>query len=576
MSPMHGALRQYRTAFLGVGMLSAAVNILALAGSVYMLEVYDRVLPSRSVPTLVGLTTLILFLYACQGFFDLVRGRLLLRIGTALDEAVSERVFRAVIRVPVGGQGDQDSLRLMRDLDQVRTFLSGGGPGAVFDLPWVPLYLGLCFVFHFWIGITVLAGALVLVGLTIAAEILTRDYAKSVRQAAAARTFVAESGRRNAEAVQAMGMATDLARIWARTSGDYRAIQQRMSGVTGGIANLSKVFRVMLQSAVLGVGAYLVIQQEATAGIIIASSILSSRTLAPVDQAIAYWKSFVSAQESWKQLGRNLSAAPGPSDALALPKPCQSLVVEDATVVPPGLNRATAIDVGFSLKPGQGLGIVGQSASGKSSLARMLVGVWPPLRGSVRIDGSALEHWRPDDLGRHIGYLPQDVELFAGTVAANIARFRPDASAEHIIAAAQEAGVHDLIQGLPNGYQTQIGERGTALSAGQRQRIALARALYDDPFLVVLDEPNSNLDTEGEQALTEAILRVRRRGGIVVVVAHRPSALAGVDNVMIMAEGRIKAYGPTHQILSGIPKPVAPSGPGPVVRPFVVGARIGA
>ncbi|WP_128565997.1 type I secretion system permease/ATPase [Methylobacterium crusticola] len=563
LSPIVAALAQCRHAFVGVAVLSGAVNLLALAGSFYMLEVYDRVLPSRSIPTLVGLSLIVLVMYAAQGFFDLIRGRLLLRTGRALDEALSRRVFHTIVTLPLRGQGGSDGLRPMRDLDQIRNVLAGGGPGALFDLPWIPLYLGLCFAFHVWIGVTALVGALALVALTVLAEFLTRHHAADSREAAAARGFVAEASRRNAETVRAMGMGPDLESIWARVNGAYQGTQGRTQEITGAIASASRILRVMLQSAVLGVGAYLVIQQEATAGVIIAGSILSSRALAPIDQAIGHWKSFSAARESWRHLGASLDAAGAPSAALTLPAPRTSLTVEQASVGPPGRGRLTALDVTLTLEPGQGLGVIGHSASGKSSLARMLVGIWPPARGSVRLDGSALEHWRPQDLGRHVGYLPQEVELFPGTVAANIARFQAGAEAGAIIAAAKAARVHDLIQTLPEGYQTQIGERGTLLSAGQRQRLALARALFGDPFLVVLDEPNSNLDQDGEAALAEAIAGVRARGGIVVVIAHRPSALSAVDRVMVMANGRVQACGPREQILAPAPRPVraVPAGP---------------
>nr|WP_245524517.1 type I secretion system permease/ATPase [Methylobacterium nonmethylotrophicum] len=555
--PIVAALAQLRHVVLGVAVLSGAVNLLALAGSFYMLEVYDRVIPSRSVPTLVGLSLIVLVLYLGQGFFDLIRSRLLLRAGRAFDEALSRRVFRAVVTLPLRGRAEADELRPIRDLDQIRGALSGGGPGALFDLPWVPVYLALLFAFHVWIGLTALLGALALVGLTALAEILTRHHARDAREASAARGFVAEASRRNAETVRAMGMEPDLAGLWARVNAASHATQERTAEITGAIHNAAKVLRVVLQSAVLGVGAFLVIRQEATAGIIIAGSILSARALGPIDQAIGYWKTFSAARECWRHLGAALAAAGEEPDGVTLPAPREALIVEQASVGPPGGQRLTALDIGLTLKGGQGLGIVGHSASGKSSLARLIVGIWPPARGAVRLDGARLDQWRPQDLGRHVGYLPQEVELFPGTVAANIARFRPGAEAQGIIAAARAARVHDLILSLPDGYQTQIGERGALLSAGQRQRLALARALYGDPFLVVLDEPNANLDQEGEAALTEAIAGVRARGGIVVVIAHRPSALAAVDQVMVMANGRVQALGPRDEVLPTLGRPRA-------------------
>lgn len=549
-SPLTAAISQWRGALVAIAVLSGALNLLTLASSLYMLEIYDRVLPSRSVPTLVGLTLLIVMLYLFYALFDILRGRLLLRIGSALDEGLNGRVFRAILSGPLQAKSAGEGLQPMRDLDQVRSFLSGSGPGALFDLPWIPLYLGLCFLFHFWIGATALIGTIVLVALTILTERLTKKPSTAASGAAAHRISIAEVGRRNAETVHAMGMGGEMGALWKVVSDEHRRQHQRAAEVAGGFSSTSRVLRMLLQSIVLGVGAYLVIQQEASAGVIVASSILTARALAPVDLAIGNWKGFVRARQGWGRLTEMFEAQSAPTPVLSLPAPTELITVEAASVSPPGGQRLTASNVSFALRAGQGLGVIGHSASGKSSLARMLVGVWQPLTGTVRMDGSSLRHWRPEELGHHVGYLPQEVELFSGTVAANIARFRSDATAERIIEAAKAAGVHELIQRLPEGYQTQIGERGTALSAGQRQRIALARALYGNPFLVVLDEPNSNLDAEGEQALTDAIFHVRRRGGVVVVIAHRPSALTAVDQVLVMAEGRAQAFGPKDEVLS--------------------------
>src|SRR5215207_2850349 len=544
-------------AFVGVGLMSATINLLYLTGSFFMLEVYDRVLPSRSIPTLIGLCVLALALYAFQGALDLIRGRILVRIGAALDHALSARVFGIVVRLPLHTRNQGDGQQPLRDLDQIRSFLSGAGPAAFFDLPWMPLYVGICFLFHPWIGWAALAGAGLLIALTLLTDGLTRAPAKSTVAHAQTRNVLAEASRRNAEVLQAMGMAGRMNALWAEANAQYMQSQQRTSDVAGGLGALSKVFRMALQSGVLALGAYLVIQQEATAGIIIASSILTARALAPVELAIANWKGFVAARQSWARLKELLARVPAQAPLMALPKPGMALTVESVAAVAPGQQKPLVQDASFALRAGSAVGVIGPSGSGKSSLVRLLVGVWTPARGKVRLDGAALEQWDPEALGRHIGYLPQDVELFAGTVAQNIARFEPAAQAEAIIAAAQAAGVHELILHLPDGYETQIGEGGLALSAGQRQRIALARALYGEPFLVVLDEPNSNLDAEGEHALTQAIVGVRSRGGVVVVVAHRPSALASVDWVLMMAEGRVQAFGPKDEVLSKVLRPVS-------------------
>jgi ATP-binding cassette subfamily C protein len=347
-------------------------------------------------------------------------------------------------------------------------------------------------------------------------------------------------------------MADRVANRWSEINERYLARQQQASDVTGGLGAVVKMLRMVLQSAVLAVGAYLVIHQEASAGVIIAGSILAARALAPVDLAIANWRGFVAARQSWARLSKLLAALPPEDARLALPRPSSTLMVEHASAAPPGVQKMVVQDVNFTLRSGSGLGVIGPSASGKSSLARMLVGVWQPVRGRVRLDGAAFDQWGAEALGRHIGYLPQDVELLGGTVAQNISRFDPNATSDKIIEAAQAASVHEMIVSLPSGYDTQIGEQGSALSAGQQQRVALARALYGSPFLVVLDEPNSNLDAEGEAALTRALLGVRARGGIVVVVAHRPSALTAADHVLVMNQGRAQAFGPKDEILSKV------------------------
>jgi PrtD family type I secretion system ABC transporter len=571
-SELAAALKTCRKAFIGVALFSAILNILYLTGSFYMLEVYDRVLTSRSVPTLVGITVLAAVLYGFQGMIDIIRSRVLVRIAGALDEAVHRRVYQIMVRMPLKAPSPR-GLQPLHDLDQVRSFLSTVGPAALFDLPWMPLYLGICYLFHPLIGIAATVGGLILVVVTLLTELKTRAPAREAAGLGSSRTSIAEASRRNAEAVQAMGMAGRLGDLWSDCNSGYLAAQRRAADVAGGLGGLSKVLRMLLQSAVLGIGAWLVIHQQATAGVIIASSILTSRALAPVELAIAHWRGFVAARQSWRRLDELMANFPATPPRTTLPKPQHSLALENVSVVPPGTNRVVVQDVALQLKAGQALGIIGASASGKSSLARSIVGVWAAARGRVCIDGAALDQWSAEELGPHIGYLPQDMELFAGSVAQNIARFELGAASEKVIAAAVAAGVHELILGLPDGYETQIGESGTAVSAGQRQRIGLARALYGAPFLVVLDEPNSSLDSDGDAALTRAILGVRERGGIAVVIAHRPSALAGVDTVLVMRDGRQQAFGPKEMVLKEALQAVPsrpPAGPAPArlgVRP---------
>jgi ATP-binding cassette subfamily C protein len=560
-SELGDALRACRTAFFGVGAISCMINLLYLTGSIFMLEVYDRVLPSRSVPTLVGLALLAGGLYIAQGILDLIRGRILGRIGTSLDEALNARVFDTIVRLPLMVGGRNEGLQPLRDLDNLRSFLSGMGPGAFFDLPWLPFYLAICFAFHVMIGVTALIGAIILVSLTVLTEYMSRAPAREAMGLAARRNDVAATSRRNAEVLVAMGMSGRLTRRWSEANQNYLSGNQRASDVAGGLGAMAKVLRMTLQSAVLAVGAYLVIHQEATAGIIIAGSILSARALAPVDLAIAHWKSFVAARQSWHRLNRLLEQLPARTAQTLLQNPESRLSVEGVSIVPPGDQRVIVNDVTFALQAGSGLGVIGPSGSGKSSLVRALVGVWQPFRGKVRLDGAALDQWSSDVLGRHIGYLPQDVELFAGSVAQNIARFDPDATADAIIAAAKEAGVHEMIIKMRDGYDTQIGEQGTALSAGQAQRLALARAVFGDPFLIVLDEPNSNLDTEGDEALTRAVRGARERGAIVVIVAHRPVGIEAVDQLLVLKDGRMQAFGPKETVLGQVLQRVAPPTP---------------
>ncbi|WP_405030565.1 type I secretion system permease/ATPase [Methylobacterium sp. WCS2018Hpa-22] len=551
--------------------MSGLVNILYLTGSFFMLEVYDRVIPSRSVPTLVGLVILALVLYGFQGILETIRSRILARVGASLDEALSARVFDIVVRAPLKGATPGDGLLPLRDLDQLRAFLGGTGPSAFFDLPWMPIYVFICFLFHPLIGVAALVGAAVLAVLALTTDRSTRGPSQTATAHGMRRNGLAEAGRRNAEVLAAMGMQGRFADRWGGANRDYMQSQMNVSDVASGFGAGSKVFRMALQSGVLALGAWLVINNLASAGVIIASSILVARALAPAELAIANWKGFVQARQSWARLSELFARLPAAEQPHALPAPSQGLVAENVTLAPPGTQRIVVQDVSLSLQRGQGLGIIGPSASGKSSLVRAIVGVWPPVRGKVRIDGAAIDQWSSADLGPHIGFLPQEVELFAGTIAENIARFDPNAQSGAVIAAAKSAGIHEMILRLSEGYDTRIGEGGAGLSAGQRQRVGLARALYGDPFLVVLDEPNSNLDGEGENALTQAIVGVRQRGGICIVVAHRPSALAAVDMILMMADGRAQAFGPKDEVL----KRVLRSTPAPAAEP-VAAQRTGA
>src|SRR5712691_8541904 len=433
------ALASCRGAFVATGLMSGTSNLLMLTGAIFMLEVYDRVLPSRSVPTLLGIAILAVGLYVALGLLDLIRGRILVRIGISLDEALSGRVYQTIVRLPsiVGLRNDGSAP--MRDLDSIRSFLGGFGPVALFDLPWIPVYLGICFAFHVLIGITATIGALVLVVLTLLTEWLVRRPSMSASKLAQSRNAMLEASRRNSEVLVVMGMTRHLAASWNDVNRDYLASNRRASDAAGGFGAISKVLRLLLQSTVLGVGAYLVIYQQASAGIIIAGSILSARALAPIDVAIAHWRGWVAARQSWDRLRTLLSTLPPDAQPMPLQPPQKTVIVENASVVPPGAHKPAVRDLSLKLQRGNGLGVIGPSASGKSSLARMLVGYWAPAHGKVCFDGAALDQWAPDILGRHIGYLPQHVELLSGTVAQNISRFELDPDPEAIRAAAAAA-----------------------------------------------------------------------------------------------------------------------------------------
>ena len=553
------AVSRYRTAFVTVAVLSAVLNVLLLGGSIYMMLVYDSVLPSHSVPTLFGLLAMIVVVYAFQGMFDTMRGRILADVAAGLDQQLSRRVQSVISEMSLrGAKGAGDGLTAMRDLDQIRSFLAGSGPGALIDLPWILFFLAVLFLLHFWLGMTALVGAAILIGLTIMTDRRTKEPVGQLTRIAAVRNGAAESNLRHAELLTALGMRTRLQDRWAEVNDHFLAANDRMGRTVGTLGGVSKMFRLLLQSLILTVGALLVIEGQASGGVIFASSILAGRALAPVDQAIANWRGFSAAKQGWRRLNEMLARVPGDlAVSTVLPRPTRELAVQDLVVAPPGTQRVTVQGANFRLAAGEALGVVGPSAAGKTSLGRALIGVWRPVRGSVRLDGATLDQWHPDSLGAFMGYLPQTVELLDGTVAENIARFDPEPDSGAVIAAARTAGVHDMIVGLPQGYETPVGSDGSALSAGQRQRIGLARALYGDPFLVLLDEPNSNLDAEGEQALERAVAAIRGRGGVAILIAHRPSALAQVSHVCFMRDGRIEAFGPRDEILAKITaKPV--------------------
>ena len=539
----------FRGIFVFLFSMSGIINILALTGSFYMLQVYDRALTSGSIPTLLALSTLAIGLYFFQGVFDVIRSQVLVRLGARLDKKIAPLAHRVAIDMPRFGFSSAEALERGRDVDTVRSFLGSQGPVALFDLPWMPIFLIFAYSLHPLLGALTFGGAFLLTMLTIATEIRTRRLSSSTHQAVIARNAIADSNARNADILKAMGISRRAVARFNDANGEHLALQTRTSDISGTLGAISRVLRMILQSAVLGLGAYLTIHGELTAGAIIAATIAASRALAPIDLAIGNWKGVVAARTAFYRLRETVIALADVPEPVELPAPCTNFKVEKITVAAPGSGRVLLSEVGFELQAGDGLGIIGPSGGGKTTLARALTGIWPVLRGSVRLDDAELSQWHDEALGRYVGYLPQEVALLDGTVEENISRLSLTRDGPAVINAAKAAGVHEMIVRLPDGYLTQLGPQGMALSAGQRQRIALARALYGDPFIVLMDEPNSNLDAEGEAALTMAIHNIRRRNGIAIVIAHRPSALAAIDLLAVVQGGQMTAFGGKQEIL---------------------------
>lgn len=498
---------------------------------------------------------MLVVLYLFQGVFQIIRSRALLAIGNSLHADLSPAINYAAVNRPLkSGSGEGDGMQPLRDLDQIYGFMIGNGPVAFIDLPWVVVFLLVLFLLHFWLGVTALFGIVVLAALAFWTNRSTRAGTQDLAQIVARRNGAADTAIRYGEASVAMGMQPQIMARSNHWNMQYLAAQSRMALTVAELGGSGRLFRIFLQSMMLTVGALLVIDGKASGGIILASSVLVGRALAPVDQAIASWRSFVAARAGWTRLTKLLAAHHRPTEpSVILPPPSGELTLRDVWVSPPGSGRLTLGGISFTLLPGQALGVIGPSAAGKTTLAKALLGIWAPARGSIRIDGATYEQWDRDALGKSFGYVAQQIELFEGTIGENIARLDPDASSTAIIAAAQAAGLHEVIVGLEKGYETPLTNGGAELSAGQRQRLGLARALYGDPFLIVLDEPNSNLDADGDAALAQAILDVRDRGGIVVMSTHRPAALAPVSHVLFLLGGRMEAFGDRDQVLAKLP-----------------------
>lgn len=535
--------------FVSVAVFSAFVNILQLTGSLYMLQVYDRVLPSRSEETLLALTLLVGALFAFMGMLDYARGRVAARIGVLAQNRLDARVFRATLRRSVLSSERSKPASGLKDLEAVQKLLGSPVLFAVFDMPWAPLYIFAIFTFHPYLGYLSIAGGLILVAVTVLNQMLTRRPEIEATHATLQGDAFAETIRQQGEMIQALGMRGAVLARWQKLRNRALEAQLVSGDRVGQFSTLSKTFRMFLQSAVLGLGAYLVIHGLMSAGAMIAGSILLGRALAPIEQAIGGWPLVQRARQGWKSLKLLLESTPEQPDRTALPKPRAIFEVNQITVFPPEQQRASLRMLDFSVHPGQALGVIGASASGKSTLARVLTGIWRPASGAVRLDGAALEHYDPDVLGSYIGYLPQDVVLFDGTVAENIGRLQEKPDAEAVVAAARKAGAHDMILSLPQGYDTPVSAGGARLSGGQKQRIGLARAFYGDPVIMVLDEPNSNLDASGQDALNLAIRQAKSEGKAVVIMAHRPAGIAECDMILIVDGGVAKAFGPRDEVL---------------------------
>ncbi|MHB2080784.1 type I secretion system permease/ATPase [Pseudomonas asiatica] len=551
-SELADVLFRLRRSFFALAAFSGVINVMMLTPAIYMLQVYDRALVSRNVTTLIMLTLLVIGLFMLMSALEMVRTRVLIRVGNFLDMDLNRRIFSAAFERNLSRTGGNPA-QALQDLAQVRQFLTGNGLFAFFDAPWTPIYLLVCYLVHPLLGLVTLIGSLILVGLAYLTEKATQKPLAEANQAAMSSASYANNNLRNAEVIEAMGMLPAIGKRWYQ--GHLRILQMQTlaSDRAAMISSTGRFVRITLQSVILGAGALLAIEGKITPGMMIACSILTGRALAPVEQVIAAWKQLLGCRSAWGRLNDLLHDYPQRPPSMSLQRPMGMLAVENVIAGAPGTSNNIVRGVSFSLVPGESLGIIGPSASGKSTLARLLVGVWPTQAGKVRLDGADIFTWNKAELGPWLGYLPQDVELFEGTIAENIARFA-EVDSEAVIRAARSSGVHDMILRFPQGYDTRLAADGSPLSGGQKQRIALARALYGEPNLVVLDEPNANLDDVGEKALVDALAELKARGATVILISHRPNVLCAVDKVLMLRDGAVHMLGSRDEVFAALRK----------------------
>lgn len=557
INPLHQALATCRSSFFTVGFFSMCINILMLVPAIYMLQVYDRVITSGSESTLLMLTLVLILMMFTLGGLEWVRAKILVRVSTRLSMQLNQKVFDISFKQALYSGGAQGDARPVQDLTGLRQFMTGNGLFAFFDAPWIPLYIFVMFAFHPWYGWIAVGSAIMLAILALITELATSKQLQKANQEMSVSNNSMRQNLSNAEVIESMGMLDNLRNLWLEKQYKVLAWQTIASDRAGALASISKTLRMLVQSLILGVGAYLAINNEITPGLMIAGSILLGRALAPIDQMIGAWKGFVAARGQYQRLSEILGKVPADVKKMSLPDPQGAVSFEGAVIAPPGSRVPAIKGLTFASAVGDIVGIIGPSGAGKSTLARALLGIWPAANGKVRLDGADIFAWDRTELGPHIGYLPQDIELFEGSISDNIARFGTVDSAQ-VVAAAKAAGVHELILGLQEGYDTVIGSKGVGLSGGQRQRIGLARALYGEPALIVLDEPNSNLDELGEKALMLAIQTLKQRNASVYIITHRPSILGVVDKLLVLKEGTLQAYGPRDEVLAHLQKQANP------------------